>query len=996
MVASCWVLLQLLLALLSLLMTPSGGRTLVVAAFPRTNDDNKNNHYHHEYFGNRLLRPIPSLEQQQQQPRIIGGQDAPEGRYPYMVALVDEDGLLVCGGNLIALDVVLTVSQCVGMVRAVVGRQKLDDGNSGDDVAIVQEVDHPFATGIFNYEYKLLKLERPTSATIAQPISILNSDPSLPVVGLSNGVTTMGFGTTSFTDADPFGSTSNTLKEVDITVLSNDECNQIGPPVVEDEIESFAETYRGFITDDMVCAFDVNPNQDFCLGDAGSPLILKGSTATQDVLVGLASWGFDCASSTFPGVYSRISDQFEWIRITTCQLTTTPTTASSNNLPFSCLLLPSSGDNQEARTVSVTVSVTLDDFPGDIGWTLVDGTTWEVVEKVDGETAYQPPEEFQGQTVQMIFSLQEDRVYTFSIRDSFGSGLDPPGTYSIFVVAGDDEDDLVLVDGGDGNFGVVQTTSFQVPPASSATETILPVISPSTGRPTSSPPQQDNINNTPPPTIQPPPPSSPNNSNSPPATPVATASPSTLPPASVPEGESPILSASATPLLTPILTPQPAITIVATPDTTPLLPGPTTETPTQTPTPDPTRPPTANPTLAQTPQPVRLSMPVARDPTLLPTSVSASTSTPTAVNPIPAPLPGHTTEIPTQIPTPSPTRPPTPNPTPAPTVSLSCCTSTSANIIRLDSTLDLVGCADPVCETIVCNVLGDDFCCLVEWDEGCATLAREQCNVCATPIPTVLPTPPPVMPTNSCCEAAIATTMGNVDRGCREMTCQTQICQTDSFCCDIEWDGGCASAAQRECDVCFTPNPTLLPTEEPTPSPVVVVVSQPTPNPSKNSCCIPSMFGEFQGCSDDNCQAEICALNNDPYCCIVEWDVDCANRALEICYVCTNFNTPTPTAPEVIVGAETPPPATLNIPDMEPTLETSDEDLELIPTEFPTSVPSLSPSLAVAIVVLPTGVGSALPTRQPSSEVPSSSSVSHPFETSLSLMILYILLKAVM
>jgi hypothetical protein len=45
-------------------------------------------------------------------PRIVGGEKAPKGRYPYMVALVDRGMKLVCGGSLIAPNVVLTASHC--------------------------------------------------------------------------------------------------------------------------------------------------------------------------------------------------------------------------------------------------------------------------------------------------------------------------------------------------------------------------------------------------------------------------------------------------------------------------------------------------------------------------------------------------------------------------------------------------------------------------------------------------------------------------------------------------------------------------------------------------------------------------------------------------------------------------------------------------------------------------------------------------------------------
>jgi hypothetical protein len=45
-------------------------------------------------------------------PRIYGGEDAKSDRFPYYVALVDNNMNLICGGSLIASDIVLTAAHC--------------------------------------------------------------------------------------------------------------------------------------------------------------------------------------------------------------------------------------------------------------------------------------------------------------------------------------------------------------------------------------------------------------------------------------------------------------------------------------------------------------------------------------------------------------------------------------------------------------------------------------------------------------------------------------------------------------------------------------------------------------------------------------------------------------------------------------------------------------------------------------------------------------------
>jgi Trypsin len=58
----------------------------------------------------QLLRR--QLEPFQPTPKIIGGTEVTKGRYPYMVVLLDRSFQLICGGSLIAPNVVLTAAHC--------------------------------------------------------------------------------------------------------------------------------------------------------------------------------------------------------------------------------------------------------------------------------------------------------------------------------------------------------------------------------------------------------------------------------------------------------------------------------------------------------------------------------------------------------------------------------------------------------------------------------------------------------------------------------------------------------------------------------------------------------------------------------------------------------------------------------------------------------------------------------------------------------------------
>lgn len=60
----------------------------------------------------------------------------------------------------------------------------------------------------------------------------------------------------------------------------------------------------------MLCAGSTNGKIDSCQGDSGGPLITRGTTR---VLVGVVSFGYECGSKEYPGVYVRVSKYAKWI-----------------------------------------------------------------------------------------------------------------------------------------------------------------------------------------------------------------------------------------------------------------------------------------------------------------------------------------------------------------------------------------------------------------------------------------------------------------------------------------------------------------------------------------------------------------------------------------------------------------------------------------------------------------------------------------------------------
>jgi hypothetical protein len=116
--------------------------------------------------------------------------------------------------------------------------------------------------------------------------------------------------------------------------------------------------------------------------------------------------------------------------------------------------------------------------------------------------------------------------------------------------------------------------------------------------------------------------------------------------------------------------------------------------------------------------------------------------------------------------------------------------------------------------------------------------------------------------------------------GCSCDTCQNKICSADPYCCEVSWDGICATAAQESCEC---GKDTSSPTSSPTASPTRAPTANPTGNPAtcdENCGNCKGALGE-PGCSCDTCQNKICSA--DPYCCEVSWDGIWATAAQEAC-----------------------------------------------------------------------------------------------------------------
>ncbi|MCU5786291.1 trypsin-like serine protease [Alloalcanivorax marinus] len=267
-----------------------------------------------------LCAPAWAQQAEQAQPRIIGGETAPAGEWPWMVQLdiqfraTNEVGL--CGGALLAPGWAVTAAHCLieednqgvppGDVTVLYGSPIRNDGAPyAVSAYYVPQGFNRAVTPAFDNDIALLRLNNGPIPDVFP--SLIGSAQfqdlqSRSAAERDEALTALGWGVTR-----PGGDTpASRLQEVQLDYVPTGTClNQWGS--------------GNFNTATMVCADERNPldgqQQDTCIGDSGGPLFIGQDS--DPYLVGLTSYGQVNCADELPSVYTNVGSQIGFVEAAT-------------------------------------------------------------------------------------------------------------------------------------------------------------------------------------------------------------------------------------------------------------------------------------------------------------------------------------------------------------------------------------------------------------------------------------------------------------------------------------------------------------------------------------------------------------------------------------------------------------------------------------------------------------------------------------------------------
>ncbi|XP_063241648.1 chymotrypsinogen A-like [Bacillus rossius redtenbacheri] len=228
-------------------------------------------------------------------PRIINGQRASLGQFPWYAATVG-DGMALCGGALVAGSWVLTAAHCTysfSEFEIYVGSVTLDLDSGPVQVTTLKRTHAGYNRTTHANDIALLQLTTAVSFTASiKPIRLPSSADGSKTYEGQTGVV-CGYGLTSQS-----GEQSDNLMYAELPVISRQACAEFYGSIVRSETLFCTLGEHGTAT---------------CQGDSGGALAIREDDG-EYTQIGLVSFGSSKTCSNYPTGYTNVSSHLQWIK----------------------------------------------------------------------------------------------------------------------------------------------------------------------------------------------------------------------------------------------------------------------------------------------------------------------------------------------------------------------------------------------------------------------------------------------------------------------------------------------------------------------------------------------------------------------------------------------------------------------------------------------------------------------------------------------------------